>query len=108
VVVRLRRRDAPTRMDSLTLRFGPDATMMETPGLAAGIYDVVVRGGTALVVVNPSRELLPRPPRVPRGTVTGAVTADLAPRLRSAGWAYALAVLLLCAEWILRRRRGMR
>ena len=41
-------------------------------------------------------------------TPSGAAAADAAPRLRDKGWAYALAILLLCAEWILRRRRGMR
>jgi hypothetical protein len=40
--------------------------------------------------------------------VRGVLAADAAPRLRSKGWAYAAAILLLCAEWILRRRRGMR
>ena len=42
------------------------------------------------------------------GAVTGLATADTGPRLRAAGWAYALAILMLCGEWILRRRRGMR
>jgi hypothetical protein len=58
--------------------------------------------------VNPSREWLPRAPRVTTAAIRGVVSADAAPRLRGAGWAYALAILMLCAEWILRRRRGMR
>jgi hypothetical protein len=45
---------------------------------------------------------------VPAGPVRGALSADVGPRLRTAGWAYALAILLLCVEWILRRKRGMR
>jgi len=59
--------------------------------------------------VNPSREWLPRSPTVAaadRGRAT--LSADAAPRIRGAGWPYALAILLVCAEWILRRRRGMR
>jgi len=69
---------------------------------------VSVRGGNALVAVNPSREWLPRAARVQSGLVRGVATADTAPRLRSMGWAYAAAMLMLCVEWILRRRRGMR
>jgi hypothetical protein len=42
------------------------------------------------------------------GGVGGAALADAAPRLRDAGWAYALAILLLCAEWLVRRGRAMR
>jgi len=76
--------------------------------LAPGIYDATARGGSALLAVNGSREWLPRAPRIGGGAVRGAIALDTAPRLRSAGWVYALAILLLCAEWILRRRRGMR
>jgi len=97
-----------TRVDSLTLRFGGTASVVETKPLAPGIYDVTTRGGGALLAVNPSREWLPRAPRVPAGAVRGAISADVGPRLRTAGWAYALAILLLCVEWILRRKRGMR
>jgi hypothetical protein len=97
-----------TRVDSLTLRFGANANVVETRPLPPGIYEATTRGGSALLAVNPSREWLPRPPRVAAGAVRGAVSADVGPRLRTAGWAYALAILLLCAEWLLRRRRGMR
>ncbi|MGE5102889.1 MAG: hypothetical protein ACM3SX_23125 [Deltaproteobacteria bacterium] len=95
-------------IDSLTLRFGGNVNVVETRALPPGIYDVTTRGGGALLAVNPSREWLPRPPRVPAGAVRGAISADVGPRLRTAGWAYALAILLLCTEWILRRKRGMR
>lgn len=107
VSVALRQRGS-TRVDSLTLRFPSNATVVESKPLAPGIYDASVRGGTAVVVVNESREWLPRAPRVKSGGVTGSVAADTAPRLRDKGWVYALAILMLCAEWILRRRRGMR
>jgi hypothetical protein len=96
------------RVDSLTLRFGGTASVVETRPLAPGIYEATTRGGTALLAVNPSREWLPRPPRIAPGPVRGVISADVGPRLRAAGWAYALAILLLCVEWILRRRRGMR
>lgn len=97
-----------TRVDSLTLRFAADANLVESSPLAPGIYEAMVRGGTSLLAVNPSREWLPRAPRVASGGVRGSVSADTAPRLRDHGWAYALAILMLCAEWLLRRRRGMR
>jgi hypothetical protein len=114
VTVTMKRRDAngqaTARVDSMTIRFGRDANIVETPGVAAGIYDVGVRGGSTLLAVNPSREWLPRAPGVASGAArtSGALSADTAPRLRSMGWAYAVAIVLLCIEWILRRRRGMR
>jgi hypothetical protein len=107
VPILLKQRDA-SRVDSLTLRFGTGINVIETPPLAPGIYEATAKGGSALLAVNPSREWLPRAPRIPTGLVRGALTAETAPRLRNAGWAYALAILMLCAEWILRRRRGMR
>lgn len=107
VTVVLRRRDT-TGVDTLTLHFASGVNIVESAPLAAGIYDASVRGGSALLAVNASREWIPRAPRVESGAVRGALAADAAPRLRTAGWAYALAVVMLCAEWILRRRRGMR
>jgi hypothetical protein len=102
-------RRGTTRGDTLTLRFPPGVTVVETPALEAGLYDVTTRGGSALLPVNPSREWIPRAPTVTAGDRTrGILSADAAPRIRGAGWAYALAILVLCAEWILRRRRGMR
>jgi len=107
VSVVLRQRGS-TRVDSLTLHFTPGANVVESRALAPGIYDVTARGGTALLAVNPSREWLPRQPRAATGLVRGLVSAETAPRLRVAGWAYALVILMLCAEWIVRRRKGMR
>ncbi len=107
VTVALRGRGS-ARTDSLTLHFSAASNMVESAPLAAGLYDVSTRGGTALLAVNPSREWLPRAPRLASATVGGAISTDAAPRLRSAGWAYALAILMLCAEWIVRRKRGMR
>ena len=96
------------RVDSLTLRFRGDATVAESPPLLPGLYTATVRGGTALIAVNASQEWVPRAPRVQPGAIGGGVAADSAPRLRSAGWAYALIVVLLCGEWVVRRRKGMR
>jgi hypothetical protein len=92
----------------MTLRFPSGVNVVESPPLAAGLYDVSTRGGVALLAVNPSRELLPRAPRLASTTIRGSVATNAVPRVRDAGWIYALAIVLLCAEWIVRRRRGMR
>src|SRR5258708_3704107 len=65
VRVTLRRRNAPARSDSLTLRFAPGASVVETPSLEPGIYDVAVRGGAAILSLNPSSELIPPPCKLP-------------------------------------------
>jgi hypothetical protein len=111
VLVVLRRLASQTdsaRVDSMTLRFRGDATVAEGPALKPGVYVATVRGGTTMLAVNNSREWLPRSPRVNGGAIGGGIPADSAPRLRSVGWAYTLLLLLLCAEWVVRRRMGMR
>jgi acetyl-CoA C-acetyltransferase len=55
----------------------------------------VVQAGAKM---NPARQ----------AAIGGGVPVDSAPRLRSLGWVYALILLLLCAEWVVRRRVGMR
>lgn len=107
VTLVLQRRGDAAR-DTLRLRFAGGASVVESAPLAPGTYDVAAPGGAAVLVVNASRELLPRAPRVRSGAVGSAPLADTAPRLRALPWAYALALLLLCAEWVLRRRIGMR
>src|SRR5262249_10196555 len=108
VTVVVQRHGAP-RGDTLTLRFPPGVTVAQTPALAAGVYDVTTRGGSPLLPVAPAREWLPRSPTGASGERTGGIlSADAAPRVRGAAWPYALAILLVCVEWILRRRRGMR
>jgi|SRR5689334_3863003 len=101
-------RDDSARVDSMTIRFRGDATVTESPALAPGLYTATVRGGTTMLAVNNSREWLPRATRVRAGAIGGGVPVDSAPRLRTAGWAYALLLLFLCAEWVVRRRVGMR
>jgi uncharacterized protein (DUF697 family) len=65
-------------------------------------------GGTGVLAVNASRELVPRRPTVRGGAIGGAAAAGAALSVREMGWIYALAVLLLCAEWLLRRKQGLR
>ena len=108
VVLRRMARNDSARVDSMTLRFHGDATIAESPALSPGLYMATVRGGSTMLAVNNAREWLPRAPRVKAGAIGGGIPVDAAPRLRSSGWAYALLLILLCAEWVVRRRLGMR
>jgi len=108
VVATLVRRGAPRSADSVTLRFAPGATIAESAPLAAAIYDVRIRGGSVVLAVNPSREWIPRPATVRPGRIGSGPTLADPPRLRSVSWVYALALALLCAEWLARRRLGLR
>ena len=92
----------------MTLRWPAGATVTETPAMAPGVYDVSAAGGGSVLVVNPSRELVPRQPTVRAGRVGDAPRPGEAPPLRGKAWAYVLAAVLLCGEWVLRRRLGMR
>jgi hypothetical protein len=62
----------------------------------------------SVLVVNASRELLPHRPTVRSGAVGGEPALGEPPILRERGWVYAIVVLLLCAEWLQRRRVGLR
>lgn len=107
VTLVLTRRGAPARVDSVPLRFTTGESIVESAPLTPGVYDVQAPGGVSVLAVNPSRELYPR-----RGIRSGAVgrggSLSDAPRLRSLGWVYAIVILALCAEWLLRRRLGLR
>jgi hypothetical protein len=102
--------DGPgARPDTVDLRFAGGARTAEAGPRPAGLYTARVPGGTALVAVNAGRELLPRRPALASGPVGGGARASTGgARLRDRGWPYAAAALLLCAEWVLRRRRGLR
>lgn len=111
VRITLARRGAsgPARTDTLVLRFAAGARTAESPPLAPGTYDVGVPGGAAVLAVNASRELLPQRPSVVAGAVgAGVPAAGTARRLRDSGWPFAMAALLFCAEWVMRRRQGLR
>jgi hypothetical protein len=108
VVAVLTRRGAPASVDSVMLRFGAGGTVAESDPLAAGVYDVRVPNGTLVLPVNVSRELLPRAPTLSSGAVGGSPPVGDRPGVRDRGWPYLLIVLALCAEWLLRRRRGLR
>ncbi len=109
VTVRLTRRGrAHAGEDSVVLHFGASGMVAESPPLPSGVYDVRVPRGNALLVVNPSREWLPASPTVRAGGVGGQPALAAAPSVRQAGWAYLLLLVALCAEWLLRRRVGLR
>jgi hypothetical protein len=105
VIVQRRR---PALTDTLTLRFASGSVVQETPPLSAGIYEVTVPAGRTLLAVNAPAELLPSRQRLSSGMVGRRARADNARHARGAGWLYAVAILLLCVEWVLRRRVGLR
>ena len=108
VTVTITPRGDAGRVDTVTLRFPEGASIASSPPLPSGTYDARVAGGTAVIVVNSSREWLPRTPVVSSGSIGKATVAGDSPRLRTLPWAFALAIALLCAEWLLRRRSGLR
>lgn len=108
VRVMLERRGSPAWSDTVTLTFGVAADVVESPPLDEGVYDVRGERGSALLVVNPSREWYPRRATVQSGSVGSATATGDAPRARSAGWLFAIAIAGLCAEWVVRRRIGLR
>jgi hypothetical protein len=92
----------------LRLHFTNGAVEAESPPLRPGIYDIRTVGGTAVLVVNASREWVPRAPSLRDGVLSrGSLSLD-APRIADAWWPFVLALLLLCAEWIVRRIVGLR
>ena len=108
VNVTITRRSATGRVYSVTLRYPEGANVAESAPLQPGVYDAQTAGGAIVLAVNASRELIPRRPAVRAGVIGGGVTFGDAPALRGIGWVYALVILLLCTEWMLRRRAGVR
>ncbi len=102
------RKDATAQRRTITVRFATGTNEAETSPLPVGIYEVTTDGGTSLIAVNQSRELIPRRPTVKSGAVGGEPAVGEAPALRDVRWVYVLVVLIFCAEWLLRRRVGLR
>ena len=102
------RTDATAQRRTLSVRFADGASVAETPPLPVGIYEVTTAGGTSLLAVNQSNEWVPRRATVTSGAVGGEPAVGEAPVLREQAWMYVLVVLLLCAEWLMRRRIGLR
>ncbi len=94
--------------DSLAIRFENDADVVETSALSAGRYTVRVGERTQAVVVNPSREWVPRAPvAVPPIPSAGAPSRAARPLLERL-WPFLLALILLSVEWFGRRAVGLR
>ncbi|HET9424303.1 MAG TPA: hypothetical protein VFO55_02945 [Gemmatimonadaceae bacterium] len=108
VSVVVRSRNGPARSDSLTLRFRSGATMVETAPMNEGNYDIFVRGGSSVLAVNPSAEWLPREVKLRSGGIRAGVPVGAAPRLRDRAVIYAIIIAALCAEWLIRRKVGLR
>lgn len=99
--------------DTVALRFNNAAMETVTHSLPVGVYDVRVSTASAgvtssVIVVNASRELIPRAPTLTTSAASRGATAAAGPRLSDLGWVFALALLLMCAEWLLRRYAGLR
>lgn len=107
VSVSLTRRGA-AEVDSITLRFAEGVSTAESPPLSRGVYDIVTPRGTSVLAVNPSSEVVPRRPAVESGEFGSGEAIREATRLRGLGWIFAIVILSLCAEWILRRNKGLR
>jgi hypothetical protein len=107
-IVVLIRRDGTAQRRTVSVRFTDGASVAETPALPVGIYDVTTNGGASVLAVNQSREWLPRRVTMRSGAVGGEPALGEAPELRDQTLIYALVVLLLCGEWLLRRRVGLR
>ena len=104
VVALVRDGDRRTRRDSLVFGAAGEALM---PPLPEGLWRGTVDGAAVVIPVNASREWLPRPVTVRSGQLNGEAQ-PLRRGARSLGWLYLAAVLLLAAEWLLRRRAGLR
>ena len=107
VTVALVRRGT-TEGDSLTLRFPPGSLFIESPPRRAGVYDITSKGGSSVLVVNASAEVLPRRPTVVDGEIGNGEALTDAPRLRGIGWIFAIVIVALCVEWVIRRNLGLR
>jgi hypothetical protein len=107
VVAVLQRRGAPTT-DSLVLQFTGASNVTETAPLPPGVYATKVGGNDGMLAVNVSNEWVPRRPTVRAGAIGTGQMAGRAPGARTAWWLFAIALAAVCAEWILRRKVGLR
>ncbi|MCC7053079.1 MAG: hypothetical protein IT355_07400 [Gemmatimonadaceae bacterium] len=104
IVSLIRDGDRRTRRDSLRFGTAGDATM---PALAEGVWRGTVDGAAVVIPVSASREWIPGAVTLRSGPLNGEAR-PVRRGARSVGWLYLAAVLLLAAEWLLRRRAGLR
>jgi hypothetical protein len=96
--------DGATRRD--TLVFGTGATA-NAPPLSEGIWRGLVDSASVVLPVSASREWLPQPIGARSRMLNGEAVA-VRRGARGISWLYLATVLLLAAEWLLRRRAGLR
>lgn len=104
VVALTRDGDRAVRRD--TLRFSDGSEVAMAP-LGVGVWRGTVDGVAVVLPVSPSREWLPGTSTLRSGLLNGPAVA-VRRGARSLGWLYLASVLLLAAEWLLRRRAGLR
>ena len=116
-IILRRRGTVSSQVDTLTVRFTGESGMGESAPLPAGIYETHINAAAGetrsapddgLLVVNASAEWLPRHATVRSGAIGAAAPSGRAPRARTAWWLFAVAIGLLCAEWLMRRQIGLR
>jgi hypothetical protein len=100
-------RDGDRRVHRDTLDFRGGAGDRDAVMLDAGTWRGRVGGAPIVLVVNAAGELLPRPVTVRSGPL-GGVAERRTRGARAVGWLYLAAALALAAEWLLRRRAGLR
>ena len=94
--------------DTVRIRFGTGVVEATSIAPAPGVYDVRTTGGNSVLVVNASREWVPRAATMREGPLSrGALSTD-ARRLSDYWWPFVAALILLCSEWIVRRLVGLR
>ena len=90
----------------LIARRDPATRELRSDSPPPGVYDL--RAG-AVLVVNVSAELLPRRVVLRSGPIGSALAGSASRAMPlEPGWPLAFATLLLCAEWVARRRLGLR
>jgi hypothetical protein len=104
IVTLLRDGDRVTRRD--TLVFGTAAEAEMKP-LASGVWRGTIDGAAVVVPVSASREWLPHASTL-RSSLLNGDALPVRRGARSLGWLYLASVLVLAAEWLLRRRAGLR
>jgi len=104
VVLLMRDGDRAVRRDTLSFADASEVSMIP---LDAGVWRGTVDGVAVVLPVNPSREWLPGISTLRSGLLNGEAV-PVRRGARSLEWLYLATVLLLAAEWLLRRRAGLR
>lgn len=105
VPIRLRGNDGSTLSDTLTFD-GAGHAALRVP---LGTYTYQLQGGGrgTVAVEEYSDEWFPRPVVIAAAEGT-APASDRRQGIRERWWLFAIAVLALCGEWVVRRRMGLR